>query len=135
MKAIVFFCVTAIIIICAGCKKNPADSKETPTNPRAYKWTVDTLAYPGSFQTSMRDIWGSSSKDVYVVGHNERAFGKMYHYDGRTWTPVRLHILEGGPLPNIGTLSAIYGISANDVWVVGDRIYYTHRSLIFNSPF
>ena len=135
MKAIVFFYAVAIVIICAGCEKNPADSKGTPTNPREYKWRVDTLAYPGSFQTSMRDMWGSSSKDIYVAGHNDRAFGKIYHYDGKTWTSVRLHILEGGTIPNIGTLSAIYGFSANEVWVVSERTYYNpNPPRIFSIP-
>jgi len=48
----------------------------------------------------------------------------MYHYDGKSWQPVKLHILEGGPLPNIGRLSAIYGFSANHIFVVGSRIFY-----------
>jgi len=93
-------------------------------NPREYTWTIDTLAYPGSFQTAMWDIWGSSPNDVYVVGHNDRAFGKMYHFDGHTWDPVKLHILEGGPLANIGRLNAIHGFEANNVWVVGSKTYY-----------
>lgn len=124
MKIFVLLCRAAMIIFSISCDKNPADSKAMTKNPRAYQWTVDTLAYVGSFQTSMRDMWGSSSKDVYVVGHNDQAFGKVYHYDGKIWTSVRLHILEGGTIPNIGTLSAIYGFSANEVWVVGERTYY-----------
>lgn len=54
-------------------------------DPRTYTWIIDTLAYPGSFQTSMQDIWGSSPNDVYVVGHNDRGFGKMFHFDGKQW--------------------------------------------------
>jgi len=102
----------------SGCKH--VSEPPVVKSPREYTWTIDTLAYPNSFQTSMRDIWGSSANDVYVVGHNDQAFGKMWHYDGSRWEPVRLHILEGGPLPNIGSLSAIYGFSANDIWAVGE---------------
>jgi len=112
----------SFLVAVSGCKH--VSEPPVVKSPREYTWTIDTLAYPNSFQTSMRDIWGSSANDVYVVGHNDQAFGKMWHYDGSRWEPVRLHILEGGPLPNIGSLSAIYGFSANDIWAVGEKIFY-----------
>ncbi len=115
------FCAVTLLLLQFSCKDNPVEPLK---DPRTYTWTIDTLAYPGSFQTSMRDIWASSPTDVYVVGHNDQAFGKMWHFDGQSWKPVKLHILEGGPLPNIGSLNAIYGFSSSDIWVVGDRIYY-----------
>jgi len=92
-------------------------------NPREYTWTIDTLAYPGSIQTLMYDVWASSPQDVYVVGHNERAGGRMWHYDGRAWTSVKLHILEGGPFTNIGTLSGVQGFRSNDIFVTGEKVY------------
>jgi len=110
---IIFFIVAAIVQF--GCNQL-STGPEAVKDPRAYIWTVDTLAYPGSFQTFMRDIWGSSPKDVYVVGHNDRGFGKMFHYDGKGWKPVDLAF---GAID----LSAIYGFGANDIWAVGERIY------------
>jgi len=124
MKAFLFFCTVTIVIICAGCEKNPADSKETPTNPREYKWSVDTLAYSRSFQTSMQDIWASSPKDVYVVGHNSQPGpGTMFRFDGTNWKTTGFHIGEGGPIQGPVSLSAIYGFSASDIWIVGEHIY------------
>jgi hypothetical protein len=51
-------------------------------NPRIYTWHVDALDFPGSFQTLMRSILGSSPKYAYVVGHNSLPLGKMFKFDG-----------------------------------------------------
>lgn len=71
----------------------------------------------------MYDIWGSSPQDVYAVGDNERAGGRMWHYDGRKWTSVKLHVIEGGPFTNIGTLSSIQGFGPNNIFVAGEKVY------------
>jgi len=111
---LLFFIALAIVFLQCGCKNSPV---EPPIkDPREYTWTVDTLAYPGSFQTLMEDIWASSPTDVYAVGHNDGAFGKMYHYDGRQWKPVDLAF---GAI----SLAAIYGFSAQNIIVVGSRLY------------
>jgi hypothetical protein len=112
----VFVCVSVFVLfVQLDCKDTLIDPPIK--NPREYTWTIDTLAYPGSFQTLMGDMWASSPSDVYVVGHNDQAFGKMYHYDGKGWTPVNT------PFGAID-LGAIYGFSANDIWAVGERIDY-----------
>lgn len=71
----------------------------------------------------MRDIWGSSPKDVYVVGHNDQNRGLMWHFDGKNWTDVRLSTTQGGTIVGPIDLSAIYGFAANNVWAMGERIY------------
>jgi len=91
-------------------------------NPREYTWRIDTLAYPGSFQTAMRDIWGSSPTDVYVVGHNDRGFGKMYHFNGKSWSPVDQYHPDERGNSSIG-LGAIYGFARNNIFTVGKRTY------------
>jgi hypothetical protein len=104
------------------CEKSPT-GPEPIKDPRTYTWTIDTLAYPGSFQTTMQDIWGSSANDVYVVGHNDQNRGKMWHFDGNKWTDVALSTTQGGTIAGPIDLSAIYGFAANDILVVGERIY------------
>ena len=116
MKTFFSLLYAASAIIFLGCEKNPSGPQESFKDPRQYQWTVDTLAYPGSFQTSMRDIWGSSPKDVYTVGHNDRGFGQMFSFNGKEWKPVALAF---GAID----LSAIHGFSANDIWAVGEHIY------------
>ena len=91
---------------------------------RNYIWEVDTLSYPGSFQTLMRDIWASSPKDVYVVGHNDQSGqGTMYNFDGKSWSPIHLLTVEGGTIQQGFDLSTVYGFGSKDVWAVGDHIY------------
>jgi hypothetical protein len=105
-----------------GCEKSPT-GPEPFKDPRTYTWTIDTLAYPGSFQTTMRDIWGSSASDVYVVGHNDQNRGLMWHFDGSKWRDVALSTTQGGTIAGPIDLSAIYGFATNDIWAVGERIY------------
>jgi hypothetical protein len=71
----------------------------------------------------MRDIWASSQKDVYVVGHNDQNRGQMYHYNGANWTPVHLAVSDGGMISGPFDLSAIYGFSATNIYAVGEKIY------------
>ena len=124
MRILFLFLSSAVFVFACGCEKNPADSKEVFKDPRQYSWSVDTLAYPGSFQTSMRDIWGSSPKDLYVVGHNDQPGPEtMFRFDGKTWKTTGFHAAEGGPVQGPVSLSAIYGFSANDIWAVGEHIY------------
>lgn len=92
-------------------------------HPRDYVWTIDTLSYPGSFQTTMKRMYAASAKDIYVVGHNEDGGGKMYHYDGKGWKPVGLSIFEGGYISGSKDLWSIHGFGSNNIYAVGERIY------------
>jgi hypothetical protein len=120
------FCIE--ILICCPlflflCCHEPTPPEDKIKDPRTYTWTIDTLAYPGSMQTSMKSIWASSPADVYVVGHNERGYGKMYHFDGTNWTDVKLSTAQGGQIDGAIDLFGIFGFNANDIYAVGERIY------------
>ena len=100
----------------------PPPPPPPPKDPRTYTWTYDTLAYPGSFQTLMWDIWASSPTDIYVVGHNDLlGQGTMYHFDGTGWASTRFHVAEGGPIVGGLSLSRVFGFDANNIYVVGER--------------
>jgi hypothetical protein len=71
----------------------------------------------------MRDIWGSSPTDVYVVGHNDNGYVNMFRFDGNSWKPVGLNPMQGGTIAGAFSLSAIHGFSANAIYAVGQRIY------------
>ena len=69
---------------------------------------------PGGFMDSgttenIKDIWGSSSSNVFAVGSN----GTFLVYDGYSWT---------APMAGIFTFNfnAIWGSSGSDLFVVGD---------------
>jgi hypothetical protein len=72
----------------------------------------------------MTRMWGSSAKDVYVVGHNDQNRGQMYHYDGINWKPVKLAVSEGGNIVGATDLSDIYGFGTNNIYAVGEELYW-----------
>lgn len=87
-------------------------------DPRTMIWTVDTLEYPGSMQTSLWSVWGSSPTDVYAVGHNELIKGQFWHYDRTKWECIDLfQYVE----PSSWTLQKVFGFGPNDFWVIGAR--------------
>lgn len=123
------YILIAIFLIIQGCKSNnflPLQP-EPPKDPRTYTWTSDTLSYFGSAQTLMQSLWGSSPKDVYAVGHNDRGDGKMFHFDGVKWSSIDLSTNRGGLIPGAIDLRSIYGFSANNIYAVGQRIYSNHN--------
>ncbi|MCL5029946.1 MAG: hypothetical protein M1480_13115 [Bacteroidetes bacterium] len=116
LKNILLLFLAAALIVIAACKDK---GTEPPVikNPRDYNWTMDTLSLPGSAQTMMRSVWGSSPNDVFAVGHNDQGHGKIWHFDGNKWTEVRPSV--NGAID----LFSIYGFSQNNIWAVGERIY------------
>ena len=119
--------VALVIFLGLECKKKPVEPNENDKlGRRDYTWTIDTLSYPGSYQTTMRDMYAVDAKNIYVVGHNDQNRGHMYHYDGNIWKPVGLHISEGGQISGAINLFAIYGFGANNIWAVG--------SISFSNP-
>ncbi len=100
---------------------NPADSTyprlETPAEkPMAVedgvnkKWTIAQIL-PG---TSLYGIWGSSSKDIFVVG----AEGTILHNDGMAWSNMSLESRHA--------LYSIWGSSESDVYAVGESGLVLH---------
>ncbi len=111
--------IAVCILIQFGCTPGPTEPESK--KPREYTWTIDTLSYPGSFQTLMLSVWGSSPKNVYAAGHNWSAYGFVYHYDGSSWQPVSTPF-------RILSLTGVFGFGANDVWVVGQKDVYPDPS-------
>jgi hypothetical protein len=110
---IIFAMLFVLLSTLISCSDNTIDVKP-PKDPRTYSWSADTLWYSGTSQTLIYDIWGSSSKDVYFVGHSSRFDGNMWHYDGNTYSPVIL----SAPYE----FTSIYGFSSTDIYAAGERI-------------
>jgi len=102
---------------------HPAEFYPPPAipDPRSYTWTIDTIAMPGSTATLMRSIWGSSGRDVYIAGHNDRYTGTMFHFDGALWRPVGLTVPEGGSIQGNIDIAQVVGFTSVDVFAVGGR--------------
>ena len=74
----------------------------------ATKPTWKAHAWPsGVTKTSLLDVWGVSSSDVWAVGNG----GIILHYDGSTWKQQKSPVTE--------VLRSIYGTGATEVYAVG----------------
>ncbi len=109
-------------IVCLACN-HPAQYLPPilEADPRNFAWTIDTIALPGSPATLMKSIWGSSVRDVYIVGHNDLPAGTMFHYDGSSWHPVNLTASEGGTIQGAIDLSQVFGFSAIGIFASGGK--------------
>ncbi|MBU1059228.1 MAG: 6-bladed beta-propeller [Proteobacteria bacterium] len=65
--------------------------------------------------TSLNGVWGSESRNVYVVGDN----GSILHYDGKQWGAMDSSI-------STGNLYSIWGSSDTDIYAVGDNGLVLH---------
>jgi hypothetical protein len=70
--------------------------------------------YKGPY--TVRRIWGSSNRDVYISG-----WGNSLHYDGSTWSPVRVGFCSDFDLD-------IWGRSADDVYAASRDCGVLHYS-------
>ncbi|MBU0475174.1 MAG: hypothetical protein KKF62_13550 [Bacteroidetes bacterium] len=106
------------------CTNHPVTHEDNEKPKRNFSWSIDTLKYPGSYQTLMRNIWGASHDDIYIVGHNSSGFGKMYHYNGENWEAVKLTQGQGGPILGPIDLNYIFGLDSQHIWATGERYFW-----------
>ncbi|HEX2996363.1 MAG TPA: fibronectin type III domain-containing protein, partial [Anaerolineales bacterium] len=85
-------------------------------------WTSRGLTLPGGYiHATMVDVWGTSNTNIYAVGLGEDASHKsmplLYRYNGTTWSPTTFAL----PVADWtwGSLEAIWGFGASDIYVVG----------------
>ncbi|MDP9151737.1 MAG: hypothetical protein M3O36_17580 [Myxococcota bacterium] len=73
-----------------------------------------------NMQPTFLSVWGTSSKDVFVVGGSRGNGGPsaMMHYDGQVWKDL----VPGGT----DTFWWVDGTSSHDVWAVGENGRITH---------
>ena len=116
MKKFIIFLLFFSFLV--SCRKSLEPSG---IDPRLYTWTVDTLFYPTSVQTMMQEIWASSPKDVYAVGHCSSPDGNLYHFDGISWQNINLNVTGGGPISGSYRTNNVFGFNSNDVYVVGEK--------------
>lgn len=112
----VFLLMLALVWVSA-CKKQTTQPDPPPKDPRTYSWTIDTLK-SNSGNMVMRSIWGNSTKNMYVVGHDAGP-RRILHFDGLSWQDIRLHAGEGGPLNGSFSLTRIFGFAWNNIWLIG----------------
>jgi len=94
----------------AGVDPPPPSGPDTTTHD--FLWSADTI---GTFQSSLRDAWGTDANNVYAVGFvhlpNRPLPTNIMHWNGTQWEPIDFS--EGG-------LLGIHGFASSDIWVVGE---------------
>lgn len=80
------------------------------------------LSLPAGWSNGyLYDIWGSSTSDIYAVGHANDATGNhvplLYQNDGTGWTEASPPLLAGW---GAGHLYGVWGSGAGDLYVVGE---------------
>jgi len=84
-------------------------------------WTVFETGYAG---TIFYGIWGAAPNDIYAVGGPD--FGVtpsegdvILHWDGTTWTRIRVAVLDAKPMSAQKDLFKVWGTSNKDIFIVG----------------
>lgn len=103
----VLFIISLIIIIINSCSEGIT---EPQPGRRDYVWSVDTLRAEDFGYQSLSDIWGSSPKDIWVVGDAALPANKIWHYNGNNW---KNYVLDQFIAP-----IRIHGISSYEIWMV-----------------
>jgi hypothetical protein len=67
----------------------------------------------------MYHVWGFSERDVYIGGDTPSYPGKLWHFNGTKWEPVKLHADEGGPLTHVGDISDLHGTPDGTLYATG----------------
>ena len=82
----------------------------------------ERMATPGLGKTTLFGLWGLSTDDVYAVGSHGGRNGFVWHFNGDSWRDLPLpddHLLNSDN--DRPSLTKVWGSSAQDVWLVGDR--------------
>jgi hypothetical protein len=118
MQKIIIPIITIAAFVITNSCNTPTEKEPIYKDPLTMTWRVDTLEFPGSYQTLLSSIWGSSPNDVYAVGHCEDNDGQFWHYNGVKWEFKNLFQFVEQSSWN---LQKVYGFGVNDFWVIGAR--------------
>ena len=129
----ILFTFIFFILTCSSCErdKTPLSLNFNRYTSHDYEWGIDTLHAPDALQVLMLGIWGTNENNVWVAGHSDLTKYQIWHWDGNRWQNQYL-LFPGHPY----SLTAIYGFSEDDIWMVGTDIQnypnIIHRDFIIN---
>jgi len=110
MKRTALLISALIIVVINSCGEGIT---EPQPGRRDYVWEKDTLRAEDFGFQFLSSIWGSSPKDIWVVGDAAVQANKVWHYDGVQWKNYRLNQFAA-PI-------SIHGIFSYEVWMVTTR--------------
>jgi hypothetical protein len=119
-RIISFLLLTLICFLSCNTTEPPENNEEL--GRRDYIWTIDTI-YSGSLQTYLTSIWGSSSSNVWICGHDANNLTKIYQFNGNEWSS-RIDI----PLTYfIKNYTEVTGIDSEYAIFVGGAFYINNN--------
>ena len=93
-----------------------ADSHQFDNGVRLWQFDAPSEDFTVVFEESSEELdgaatgmWGSAQDDIYAVGRIG-AQGRVYHFDGTSWS-------RETEMGNIPPVAGIHGTSRNDVWL------------------
>jgi hypothetical protein len=106
-------------ISCSRQITEPIENQYVPSDnvspgSRDYVWTADTIFTQNGDMLFLDRIWGSSPNDIWAVGSGDSSDHLIWHYNGTKWTTDYVH-------RTLSSIDALFGLSANDVWIGDDE--------------
>lgn len=82
----------------------------------------EPISPPGFARDTIFGVWAADGRDVYAVGSAAGRNGFIWHFDGGGWAQLPLpDALPRNQDRDVPGFFKVWGASAEDVWVVGDR--------------
>lgn len=105
----------SLYTILISCNSNPLEepiSAEELLQPgrRDYNWEEFVLEPLENYRVSLSSMWGATPNNIWACGQAYLAKSQVWHFNGTTWA-------ESGDLVPDRDQTAVWGSSANDIWM------------------
>jgi len=69
------------------------------------------------------DLWGFDPSDVYgVSGNLNTAEGKLYHFNGSSWTVIRTGSYDLNNADTYGPFTSVWGANKDELYLMADKV-------------
>jgi len=123
MKSLIILIFTIAALIFTNSCNSPTENQQQFKHPRDMVWTADTLLPdPDAIQLLPENLLVFAPNDIWLVCYSDVAKRLLWHYDGKTWTPI-----ESGGGKRYKDLA---GYNQHDIWLggySGEKAHFTHK--------
>jgi len=123
MKSLIILIFTIAALIFTNSCNSPTENQQQFKHPKDMVWTADTLLPdPDAIQLLPENILVFAPNDIWLVCYSDVAKRLLWHYDGKTWTPI-----ESGGGKRYTDLA---GYNQYDIWLggySGEKAHFTHK--------
>jgi len=123
MKSLIILIFTIAALIFTNSCNSPTENQQQFKHPKDMVWTADTLLPdPDAIQLLPENLLVFAPNDIWLVCYSDVAKRLLWHYDGKTWTPI-----ESGGGKRYKDLA---GYNQHDIWLggySGEKAHFTHK--------